>query len=130
MSRYSLEVKVKLRDYLSSHNLSAYKLAKAVEGVGADSIYAYSAGRKKPSLEALGQIAAALSSLTGQKVEPGELLEFVSTPVMDEETRAWMDAGLAPALEPYDWGNTNPNRIGKPVKYVPGVGLVVEGAKR
>lgn len=46
----------------------------------------------------------------------------------DEESKAWLDADLAPPLPPFDWGPEAPPE-GKPVNYVPGIGLVVEGGK-
>ncbi|AIS52627.1 hypothetical protein TKV_c14580 [Thermoanaerobacter kivui] len=46
---------------------------------------------------------------------------------MYEEDRDWLDADLAD-LPDYDWG-TNGLPKGKPVKYIPGIGLIVEGGK-
>lgn len=45
---------------------------------------------------------------------------------LDAETRAWMDAELAPPLEPYEWGDVDPEALGQGrVEYVPGEGWVV-----
>jgi hypothetical protein len=44
----------------------------------------------------------------------------------DDESRAWLDADLAPPLPPFDWGHEVPPE-GRPVGYMPGVGLVVQG---
>ncbi|MBX6377718.1 MAG: helix-turn-helix domain-containing protein [Clostridia bacterium] len=46
-----------------------------------------------------------------------------------EEDRAWLEEDLGGELPPYDWGPNGPPK-GKPVRYVPGVGPVVEGGKR
>lgn len=53
-------------------------------------------------------------------------LEFVLTR-SEAEDEAWLEAGLG-ELPPYDWGPEGPPK-GKPVRYEPGVGLVVEGGK-
>ena len=47
---------------------------------------------------------------------------------LDAETRAWMDADLGGELPPFEWGPEGAP-VGKPVHFVPGVGLVVEGGK-
>ena len=47
---------------------------------------------------------------------------------LDTETRAWMDADLGGPLPPFEWGPEGVP-VGKPVRFVPGVGLVVEGGK-
>ncbi|MFP5501428.1 MAG: hypothetical protein ACLGIN_02995, partial [Candidatus Sericytochromatia bacterium] len=47
---------------------------------------------------------------------------------LDEETREWLEADLGGPLPPYEWGSEGPPK-GKPVHYVPGVGLIVEGGK-
>lgn len=48
--------------------------------------------------------------------------------VLAEEDREWLDVDLGGELPPYDWGPDGPPK-GKPVRYVPGVGPVVEGGK-
>lgn len=47
---------------------------------------------------------------------------------MDEESRAWLEADLGGDLPPYDWGKEGPPK-GEPVRYVPGVGLVIGGGR-
>lgn len=46
----------------------------------------------------------------------------------EEEDRAWLGADVGGPLPPYEWGSEGPPK-GKPVRYVPGVGLVVEGGR-
>lgn len=89
-------INIKLRDFLQQHGLSAYRLAKRVEGVSPKTVYAVNAGRSRPSLDALGRIVEALRDMTGEDIKPGDLLEFVPTarPQRDSETRAWLDASL------------------------------------
>lgn len=47
--------------------------------------------------------------------------------VAKDEDQAWLEADLG-ELPPYDWGPEGPPK-GKPVRYKPGVGLIVEGGK-
>lgn len=54
------------------------------------------------------------------------LLRDKGYPVPDYETKAWLDADLAPPLPPWEWAPGGPPE-GKPVVYVPGSGLVIEG---
>ncbi len=49
-------------------------------------------------------------------------------PVVSEEDRAWLDADLGDTLPPYDWGSDGPP-AGRPVRYVPGRGLIIEGGR-
>ena len=46
---------------------------------------------------------------------------------MSPSDRGWMDSDLSGLgqFEPYDFGSINPDSYGKPVRFVPGVGLVV-----
>jgi hypothetical protein len=47
---------------------------------------------------------------------------------IDSETQIWMEADLGGPLPPYEWGPQG-EPVGKPVRFEPGVGLVVEGGK-
>jgi len=47
---------------------------------------------------------------------------------MDAEDHAWLYADLDGELPPYDWGPDGPPK-GKPIKYVPGTGPVIEGGR-
>jgi DNA-binding Xre family transcriptional regulator len=112
-----MNVRVSLDRYLSQNNLTAYRLSKEVAGKAAQgSVYALARGEKvkRVDLETLSQVMQALTRLTGQPVTPNDLLEVIEEPLeeMDAETKAWLDADLAPPLEPYDWGET-----GVPVGY-------------
>ena len=81
-------------------------------------------------------------ALTGVKVgrlwrvDEQELRRFLAAPscpdvpvVSDDPDSRWLDADLGAPLPPWDWGPGG-RPEGKPVRYVPGVGLVVEGRKR
>lgn len=45
----------------------------------------------------------------------------------NNEDKDWLDADLG-ELPPYEWGPEGPPE-GKPVRYQPGVGLIIEGGK-
>jgi hypothetical protein len=51
-------------------------------------------------------------------------LEFILREANTED-KDWLDADLG-ELPPYEWGSEGPPK-GKPVRYQPGVGLIVEG---
>lgn len=51
-------------------------------------------------------------------------LEFVLSEAVVED-RNWLDADLG-VLPPYEWGPEGPPK-GKPVRYRPGIGLIVDG---
>ena len=57
-----------------------------------------------------------------------ELKVTLSSEAVDEESAAWLNADLSNlgAYEPYDWGDEDPETLGKSVAYVPGEGLLVE----
>lgn len=71
---------MKLREYLDDHGLSAYRLMREARGISPNSIYAYAANRRKPSIHNLERLLAALERLTGKPVSISDLLEYRSTP--------------------------------------------------
>ena len=61
-----------------------------------------------------------------RKGEPIKVNLNMNAP-MSPSDRGWMDSDLSGLgqFEPYDFGSINPDSYGKPVRFVPGVGLVV-----
>lgn len=55
-----------------------------------------------------------------------KFLQFVLNE-SESEDLSWLEADLA-HLPPYDWGPEGPP-AGRPVRYLPGVGLIVEEGK-
>ncbi len=125
-------IRWKLREYLDTHGVSAYKLAELSNGrLSRTGIYRLTADDLKAiRFESLGVLIPALRELTGEQVEVSDLLEYVPNPepTIDEESRLWLEAELTPPLEPYDWGPEGPPE-GKPFKFVEGRGWIVEGGK-
>lgn len=96
-------------------------------GMSPKTVYAIAAGRHRPSMQALEKLLDALREITGEEVGLEDILEYVPTPAetLDEESRAWLESDLGGDLPEYDWGSEVPPE-GKPVRYEPGVGLVVD----
>jgi hypothetical protein len=55
----------------------------------------------------------------------------VEIEIMDREDKDWLESDLShfSEIEPYDWGDADPQLIGKPIRYEQGVGFVIEGEK-
>lgn len=58
------------------------------------------------------------------RVREEDLTDVVEVPALDDETAAWLDANLGGELPPYDWGPSGPP-AGKPVRHIPGRGLLI-----
>ena len=90
-----MNVNVKLREYLDTHSISAYRVVQETHGKIAErTVYALARqGVKRVDLETLGEVIGALRRLTGQPVTPNDLLEVIEEPVQLEETipeEAWL----------------------------------------
>jgi len=70
-------LRLKLKDFLEAHDLSAYQLAQEVSGVGAQTVYSIVRGDRKPSWESLDSIVSALCRLTKRPVRIQEIVEHV-----------------------------------------------------
>jgi hypothetical protein len=70
-----------------------------------------------------------------EKLEKEQRMQSKTKPAEVEpihpEDQDWLETDLShlSELEPYDWGDTDPSTLGKPVHYEPDVGFVVEGGK-
>ena len=119
----------RLKNVLAEHNLRPAVVAAATEGrLSRNSVYALARGAEAVRLETLDVLLPTLRRLTGKDLEVSDLIVWEPDPVpqVDAETRAWMDAELAPLPEPYDWYGVDPEALGNgEVEYVPGEGWVV-----
>ena len=116
-----IQVQWKLKPYLEQNSISAHKLALEA-GISPPNLYTLirGEGAKNVSRETLAKLIGALRRLTGQPISPNDLLEVIEEPAfeeMDLETRAWHDADLSRLgeIEPYDWGDLDPNTLGRAV---------------
>ena len=50
------KVKVRFKDYLEDHGLSAYRVSKYARGMSPKTVYAIASGRHRPSMERYCQI--------------------------------------------------------------------------
>jgi hypothetical protein len=82
-----MRLNMRLGEYLQNHNLTAYKLEKAVTGaVSRNTVYKWAKETQAPDHIHTAQfieIMQALSRLTGQVVTPNDLLEVVEEPMID-----------------------------------------------
>lgn len=112
-------------DFLFERNIRPSAVAQATEGrLSRNSVYALARGAEAVRFDTLNVLLPVLRRLTGEDVAVGDLIVWEPDPVpqMDAETRAWMDAELAPPLEPYDWGDVDPETVGEPLRYDPTTG--------
>lgn len=111
-------VRWKLQDFLEEHNLTTYALVRASD-LAPNTVYSLARGATKHvRLDTVAGVLGGLRRLTGQEVGLADILEHEVAPgpeVMDEETRVWLDAALAPEIEPYDWGDVDPETLGEPL---------------
>ena len=114
-----------LKSYLVAHGLTAYRLVEASRGrLSRGTVYALARGNvSRVDLGTLSTVMTVLEELTGQEVQPNDLLVSVTLPEPGLEAQEWEAAELMPELPPYDWGAAG-EPIGQPVRYVPGVGFV------
>ena len=110
----------KLKPYLEQNAITPHKLALEA-GISPPNLYTLirGEGAKNVSRVTLAKLIGALTRLTGQPVTPNDLLEVSETPTplenADSEAQAWLTANLASPLEPFDWGDIDPNTLGTPV---------------
>jgi hypothetical protein len=54
-----------------------------------------------------------------------------TTEKMSQEDKSWLESDLSNLfeLEPYDWGEVDPQTTDKPIRYEQGVGFIIEGGK-
>ena len=78
-----MKVQARVKQYLDSHNVSAYRLAQETAGTLApNTVYALARPTvKRVDLETLGEVMTALERITGQPVTLTDLLEVVADPI-------------------------------------------------
>lgn len=70
-----IRIRVQLRDYLTSINVTPYMLGKWVDGVSSQTIYAVASGTRRPSLEVLEAILNGLRS-QGHSTELSDIIQI------------------------------------------------------
>ena len=91
-----MRLNMRLGEYLQAHNLTAYKLEKAVSGVvSRNTVYKWARESEAPDHIHTAQFVAimqALTRLTGQPVTPNDLLEVMEEPIQPDNEDAWLEA--------------------------------------
>lgn len=112
-----IEARWNLKTYLQAHNLTPYRLARALPDMRQATIYRLVAqdSPQSVSFDILARVISGLRALTGEEVTPNDLITLVSK--MDDEDAAWLSADLSGLAheEPYDWGGLDPLSLGQPV---------------
>ena len=126
-------IKWKLKAYLDAHGLKPYDLVQRTS-LAANTVYGMARGESKSvRLDTLETVVKVLRELTLEPVSLGDVVEIANEPdfdeALDEESRIWLEADLAPPLEPYDWGDVDPSTLGEPLRYVEGQGWVTDKEK-
>ncbi len=120
-------LKWKLNDILTDEQVSVYalnqRLVEAGRSVSRTTLYRLASEQpERIDLEVAGRVLWGLEQLTGKHYTVTDLLEYDATDsgVADVEAqmRAWHDADLSRLgeVEPYDWGDTDPETVGEPLR--------------
>jgi transcriptional regulator with XRE-family HTH domain len=113
------KIRAEIDRVMHEKRMTQAQLARKL-GVKPQSVYPVLRGARGKQPQSLLDILDALDlELT---VKPKELEP------MDAETRAWLEADLAPPLEPDAHGELEPDELGgEPLRYEPGRGWVSDG---
>ncbi len=117
----------KLNDILTDEQVSVYalnqRLVEAGRGVSRTTLYRLASKQpERIDLEVAGRVLWGLEQLTGKHYTVTDLLEYdaADSGIADVEAqmRAWHDADLSRLgeIEPYDWGDTDPETVGEPLR--------------
>lgn len=123
------EIRFKLAEYLQERCLTPEKLIKAV-GTDSSSAIIYQLikhgnEQRQIDLSTLAAIIQGLGKLTGLPVGIEDVLEFVPE-MTDIKNNPWREFDREEEDLPYEWGERNSMKNCKPVRYVEGIGLVVD----
>lgn len=111
-------MKWKLKQYLEEHGLTPHALSRE-SNLSTATIYPMARGQaERISLQTMDRVIDALRSLTGERVDIADLLEYGLEDDLDAETKAWLESDLSRLgeYEPYDWGDDDPETLGEPLQ--------------
>lgn len=135
-----MAIRLKFGELLEARGVTANRLAQR-QGLTRNTVYALAnprPERNRLDLDVLADVMTALERESGQPVALTDVLELVADPTpqqleqqeaekrLDLETKGWMSAQLAPALEPFEWGEAGPPK-GRAVEVIDGQVLVQAG---
>lgn len=124
-------IRLQLAEYLKCRGFTPENLIEAVgETLNPETIYQLiekAENLHQIDLSLLATVIDGLSKLNGFPVGIGEVLMFC--PEISEEALAkspWRQLYLVDnEIPPYDWGDVDPLEGTKPVRFIPGVGMVI-----
>jgi uncharacterized protein (DUF433 family) len=124
-------IRLQLAEYLKCRGFTPENLVEAVgETLNPETVYQLiekAENLNHLDLSVLAAIIDGLSKLNGFPVGIGEVLMFF--PDISEEALAkspWRQLYLVDnEIPPYDWGDVDPLEGTKPVRFIPGVGMVI-----
>lgn len=124
-------IRLQLAEYLKCRGFTPENLVEAVgETLNPETVYQLiekAENLNHLDLSVLAAIIDGLSKLNGFPVGIAEVLIFF--PDISEEALAkspWRQLYLVDnEIPPYDWGDVDPMKLGQPVRYIPGVGMVI-----
>ncbi len=86
-------IRLHLREFLNEHEISAYRLGRAVPELDAQTIYHYVRGSRTPSLKGLDAVIRGLRTLTDTPVDVSDLLQYIDDTdlagVSEKELQSW-----------------------------------------
>lgn len=115
----------KLNDILIGERVSVYalnqRLVEAGQGVSRTTLYRLASEQpERIDLEVAGRVLWGLEQITGKHYAVNDLLEYepLDEPAAPDDDRAWLDADLSRLgeIEPYDWGDEDPESMGEPLR--------------
>lgn len=120
-------LKWKLNNLLAGERVSIYalnrRLVEAGRSVSRTTLYRLANEQpERIDLEVAGRVLWGLEQLTGKHYTVTDLLEYDDAaqgePDLEAQTWAWESADLSRLgeYEPYDWGDTDPETVGEPLR--------------
>jgi len=127
------KIRLTIGEYLQARGLTPTQLVEAI-GTAADSQTIYELAKngnnqQQIDLSVLAAIIQGLRKLIGFPVGIEEILQYLpdlSEEKINPKTNPWYERDIYGEIPPYDWGEVDPLEGTKPVRYIPGVGIVIE----
>ena len=127
------KIRLIVGEYLQTRGLTPTQLVEAI-GTEANPEIIYQLAKKgnnqeQIDLSVLAAIVDGLRKLMGFPVGIEEILEYmpdITAEKINPETNPWYERDIYGQIPPYDWKEVDPLEGTKPVRYIPGVGIVIE----
>lgn len=127
------KIRFRLAEYLQAQRLTPEKLVEAIDSAfPPEKVYhlvKHGSQLQQIDLPTLAVVMQGLRKLMGFPVGIEEVMQFIPdlTPEeMNPETNPFYERDMYGEIPPYDWGDVDPLEGTKPVRYIPGIGMVVD----